>query len=283
MGDLCAVPFWSQPPGGSGGGSGDFVGPASSTDNAAVRFDGTTGKLAQNSILSIADTDALTTPALALGTDLNTGVSWVGGADKLSLVAGGKEALRVNTATSAVNYLNLTPSAAAAPIILAGAGTDTDIGIRLAPKGAGQVEIPFGTSGAPGIAFTTALTRGIYGANGGLHFSIATSNTFGVTSTGPVINSSGVCGFSNGSPDAGAVTVAFSRVADGVVALGTGANGNTAGTLHLANIKLTAGNTTGAGTALLSTNCPAVTASAPFTWFTVITSDGSTGFIPVWK
>lgn len=38
------------------GGSGDFVGPASSTDNAAVRFDSTTGKLGQDSALIIADT-----------------------------------------------------------------------------------------------------------------------------------------------------------------------------------------------------------------------------------
>jgi len=42
-------------------------------------------------------------------------------------------------------------------------------------------------------------------------------------------------------------------------------------------------NTTGAGTALLGTNSPAVTNTAPFTWFQVTTSDGSTGYIPVWK
>lgn len=36
--------------------NGDFVGPASSTDNAAVRYDSTTGKLGQNSALIIADT-----------------------------------------------------------------------------------------------------------------------------------------------------------------------------------------------------------------------------------
>jgi hypothetical protein len=44
-----------------------------------------------------------------------------------------------------------------------------------------------------------------------------------------------------------------------------------------------ANESTGAGTALLGTNCPAVTVSAPYTWETVTTSDGSTGFIPVWK
>ncbi len=40
----------------SSGGSGDVVGPASATDNAIVRFDSTTGKLVQNSAVTIADT-----------------------------------------------------------------------------------------------------------------------------------------------------------------------------------------------------------------------------------
>jgi hypothetical protein len=43
------------------------------------------------------------------------------------------------------------------------------------------------------------------------------------------------------------------------------------------------GNTTGAGTALLGTNSPAVTVAAPYTWITVTTNDGSTAFIPAWK
>jgi hypothetical protein len=43
------------------------------------------------------------------------------------------------------------------------------------------------------------------------------------------------------------------------------------------------GNSTGAGTALLGSNSPAVTLTAPYTWFQVTTSDGSTGYIPVWK
>ena len=41
--------------GGSGGGSGDVAGPASSTDNAVVRFDGAGGKTLQNSIVIIND------------------------------------------------------------------------------------------------------------------------------------------------------------------------------------------------------------------------------------
>lgn len=42
-----------------GGGGGDLVGPGSATDNAIVRFDGTTGKLAQNSGATIDDDGAL--------------------------------------------------------------------------------------------------------------------------------------------------------------------------------------------------------------------------------
>lgn len=53
--------------GGGGGGSGDVVGPASATDNAVARFNLTTGKLLQNSVVLIGDTGNIT----GLGT-LNT-------------------------------------------------------------------------------------------------------------------------------------------------------------------------------------------------------------------
>jgi hypothetical protein len=48
---------WSAP-----AGSGDVVGPASSTDNAITRFDSTTGKLIQNSSVTVADDGAITAP-----------------------------------------------------------------------------------------------------------------------------------------------------------------------------------------------------------------------------
>lgn len=43
------------------GGSGDVTGPASATDNAIVRFDGTTGKAIQNSYATLSDTGFLQT------------------------------------------------------------------------------------------------------------------------------------------------------------------------------------------------------------------------------
>ncbi len=56
--------------------TGDFSGPASATDNAIVRFDATTGKIGQNSIVSIDDSGNIapvTTDTGALGT---TALAW---------------------------------------------------------------------------------------------------------------------------------------------------------------------------------------------------------------
>lgn len=43
-------------------GGGDVNGPGIATDNAAARFDGTTGKLLQNSLVTIADNGDVVTP-----------------------------------------------------------------------------------------------------------------------------------------------------------------------------------------------------------------------------
>lgn len=48
-------------------------------------------------------------------------------------------------------------------------------------------------------------------------------------------------------------------------------------------IKFGGTNTTGSGSAALGSNSPAITNTAPYTWIQVKTSDGSTGYIPVWK
>jgi hypothetical protein len=44
-----------------------------------------------------------------------------------------------------------------------------------------------------------------------------------------------------------------------------------------------ANEATGSGSAALGTNCPATRPTAPYTWEKVTTSDGSQGYIPVWK
>jgi hypothetical protein len=56
---------------GSGlGGSGDVEGPASATDNAIARFNGTTGKIIQNSAATIDDSGNASMASLSLTTDL---------------------------------------------------------------------------------------------------------------------------------------------------------------------------------------------------------------------
>lgn len=50
--------------GAGGGGSGSFNGPGSATDNAIVRFDGITGALAQDSLVTISDTGIITAPSV---------------------------------------------------------------------------------------------------------------------------------------------------------------------------------------------------------------------------
>lgn len=52
----------------AGAGSGDVLGPASATDNAIARYDNTTGKLLQNSTVTISDDGQVTLPGVASAT-----------------------------------------------------------------------------------------------------------------------------------------------------------------------------------------------------------------------
>jgi hypothetical protein len=53
--------------------TGDVVGPASATDNAISRFDATTGKLIQNSLVTVSDTGAISAPVDASISSLTVG------------------------------------------------------------------------------------------------------------------------------------------------------------------------------------------------------------------
>lgn len=56
-------------------GSGDVAGPASATDNAIVRFDATTGKILQNSVITVADTTGIMQWAATLDAQIKGGSS----------------------------------------------------------------------------------------------------------------------------------------------------------------------------------------------------------------
>lgn len=138
-------------------GSGDFVGPSSSTDNAVVRFDGTTGKLGQNSAVTIADTSGditggkfntvaisgSSTPTLAV-----TGTTTVSGAN-----TGDQTNISGNAATVTTNA-NLTgpiTSSGNATSIASQTGTGTKFVVDTSPTIAGHPTIEGVTStGATG-------------------------------------------------------------------------------------------------------------------------------------
>lgn len=63
--------IWTADNIGTVSGTADVSGPASSTDNAVVRFDGVTGKIIQNSSVTISDAGAVSAASLSLTTALS--------------------------------------------------------------------------------------------------------------------------------------------------------------------------------------------------------------------
>lgn len=89
----------------SSGGSGDVSGPGSSTDNALVRFDGTTGKIIQNSGVTLSDGNAMAGAASYNGVVIESHASrhLPGGADALTTAAPPGTAVQIgNTASVGV-------------------------------------------------------------------------------------------------------------------------------------------------------------------------------------
>jgi len=86
----------------SGGGTGDVVGPASATDNAVVRFDGTTGKLIQNSAVTIADSTGDITGGKYNGLTVSTSTGTLTVANGSSLITSGANSITL-TSTGATN------------------------------------------------------------------------------------------------------------------------------------------------------------------------------------
>lgn len=83
-------------------GSGDVVGPASSTDNAIARFDGTTGKLIQNSGVTISDTDVLTAAQI-----IDSGLT----ASRVVVSDGSKQLTSSATTSTEIGYVSGVTSA----------------------------------------------------------------------------------------------------------------------------------------------------------------------------
>lgn len=135
----------------------NFVGPSvTAVDNpGATRVDVTlTGLEADGTI---------TTPSIGFSADPDTGFFRVT-TNTFSAVAGGKEVMRFSTLGTDVNYVNARSSGSGGSVALLSAGTDTDINITIAPKGAGVVNFSGGSSVALGGG--SAPTFGTIGGSG---------------------------------------------------------------------------------------------------------------------
>lgn len=143
------------PPASSGGaGTGDVVGPAGATDSAVALYDGATGKLLKNSVVTIDGAGNMTVPGLVDGRDIA-----VDGA-KLDGIAAGA----TNTPLSAVAPVDVTKAAAVVGIAVSAARSDHKHDITTAVA----VDVTDSTN-AEGVATTLARSdhTHAHGARGG--------------------------------------------------------------------------------------------------------------------
>lgn len=253
---------------GGGGGTGDVVGPASATDNAVARFNSTTGKLVQNSVVLIGDTGNVT----GLGT-LNTHTI-PGGTDTFALLA----ASQTFTNKTLTSPILVTPAlgtpasgvltnATGLPIStgLTGAGTGvlTALGVNVGSAGAfvafngaggtpSSIDLTNGsnlplstgvTGDLPFANFVQAGSAGFVGATGAGDYSHRTPTQV-TAALDAMVGDSGSGGTKGlvPAPSAGDAAASKFLKADGTWATAGGGSGITIGTTTI---------TSGTGTRLL--------------------------------
>lgn len=131
-------------------GTGDVVGPASATDNAVVRFDGTTGKLVQNSAVTIADTTGDITGGKYNGLTISTTTGTLS-------VANGKTLAVDNTLTFVGTDSSTVSFGAGGTVIYANSPTfDDDITVGVVSSATGVVNFKGVTSGTVSLSVADA-------------------------------------------------------------------------------------------------------------------------------
>jgi hypothetical protein len=193
-----------------GGGSGDVVGPASSTDNALARFDTTTGKLLQNSVGILSDTGAI------------SGLTDISASGSVTLSGG---------TANGVTYLN------GSKVLTSGSGLvfdGTNLGVGVTPSawGASWKSASINTVGA--LASTTGVTRLYHNA-----YNNDSNNIYRTTASASMYSQDGAHSwFVAPSGTAGAnitFTQAMTLDADGDLGIGTS---SPAAKLHIVSTTL---------------------------------------------
>lgn len=141
---------------GGGGGSGDVVGPASSTDTAIAAFDGATGKLLKDSNVLVG-VGTLTFPGAVSGTAVLQAPPVAGSATiTLPSVTGTLATLGANGFTGAQI---ITPSSAATPLTLTGGTVTTALPVLDMTQTWNAAGVTF-----PGIKFNVTSTASAAGS-----------------------------------------------------------------------------------------------------------------------
>jgi hypothetical protein len=208
-------------------GPGDVDGPASSTDNAVARFDGTTGKLIQNSVVTIADTtgNMAGVGTLGVGAITTSGSLTYGGVTLNNAVTGTGNMVLSNSPTLVTPALG-TPASGVVTNLTGTASININgtVGATTASTGAfttlsasGDVTLSGGT--ANGVSFLNAskvLTTGSALTFDGTRL-VATATTGAATTypayfdnSGAGVNTGSRIGFRNTGTSYGEVGYVFS-------------------------------------------------------------------------
>ena len=264
---------------------GDVVGPASATDNAIARFDTTTGKLIQNSVVTIDDTGViagatLTSPKINEILDTN-----------------GNEILGLSPTASATDFLTVKNGiGVGVPLHLYADGSSTNVGFHIQPKGTGLVTISDGTDFNKGIRFRSSgsaasaitLLDAVATAGRVVTLPDATTTLVGRNTTDTLTNKS-ISGSTNTLSNIGNSALTNSSITingsstrlGGSVSVGTvtsvGGTGTVSG-LSLSGTVTTSGNLTLGGTlAVLPSNFASQTAN------TILAAPNGTAGVPTFR
>ena len=181
--DIIQIPTTQTP----GAGLGDVVGPASATDNAVVRYDAVTGRLLQNSSVTIADTTGDIAGASSLTAPTTTDLTLSGGSSGASLVLG--QASTDSTALTANVNLYLQKAAASSVVFRNNAAGSYTESMRIAGTTGnlliGTTTDMSGTAGlkVAGTTASTGVDTGALQVAGGIYAGAA-SVFAGLTTTG---------------------------------------------------------------------------------------------------
>lgn len=260
MSEVGGVPFWTQLPAGSGGGVTGPGGAGSSTDNAIVRWDGTTGTAIQNSAITVSDVSgASVTLATTAGNALvvaataptaTTGASQAG--KSVGITASAAVASTDTAGAAAGGSVTITAGAAAR-----NASGNANGGDIFLVTGAG---IGTGTAGVVGFFGTTSSFPGLAQRTGSAQFQITdaarsgrgtawtaaigingtldnySANDVYLTQTGNSgasvrLSSGNALGWTSGADGAQSPDAGISRSAAADIAFGNGTAGNATATL----------------------------------------------------